>query len=69
MVHICENPTVLATAADTYGPACPPLICLQGQPSAAALTLLRHLHANRAKLLYHVLPGASTCSRTLRLIV
>ncbi|MFJ1992769.1 TIGR02679 family protein [Streptomyces asiaticus] len=53
VVHICENPTVLATAADTYGPACPPLLCLQGQPSAAALTLLRHLHANRAKLLYH----------------
>ncbi|WP_413807157.1 TIGR02679 family protein [Streptomyces sp. OE57] len=53
VVHICENPTVLATAADTYGPACPPLICLQGQPSAAALTLLRHLHSHRAKLLYH----------------
>lgn len=53
VVHICENPTVLATAADTYGPACPPLICLQGQPSAAALTLLRHLRSHRAKLLYH----------------
>lgn len=41
MVRICENPTVLAVAADALGPACPPLVCLQGQPSAAALTLLR----------------------------
>ncbi|GLV78708.1 TIGR02679 family protein [Streptomyces hygroscopicus] len=53
VVRVCENPTVLATAADTYGPDCPPLVCLQGQPSAAALTLLRHLHSHRAKLLYH----------------
>ncbi|WP_171162531.1 TIGR02679 family protein [Streptomyces sp. I05A-00742] len=53
VVHVCENPTVLATAADAHGPACPPLVCLQGQPSAAALTLLRHLHARGAKLLYH----------------
>ncbi|MEU2687734.1 TIGR02679 family protein [Streptomyces hygroscopicus] len=52
VVRVCENPTVLATAADTYGPDCPPLVCLQGQPSAAALTLLRHLHSHRATLLY-----------------
>ncbi|MFF9588616.1 TIGR02679 family protein [Streptomyces sp. NPDC014646] len=53
MVRICENPTVLAAAADVLGPACPPLVCLQGQPSAAALTLLRGLHANGATLYYH----------------
>ncbi len=53
MVHVCENPTVLATAADAHGPACPPLVCLQGQPSAAALALLRHLHTHGAKLRYH----------------
>jgi uncharacterized protein (TIGR02679 family) len=53
VVYVCENPTVLATAADTYGPACPPLICLQGQPSAAALTLLRHLHTHGCALRYH----------------
>ncbi|WP_343999160.1 MULTISPECIES: TIGR02679 family protein [Streptomyces] len=52
-VHVCENPAVLATVADTLGPACPPLVCLQGQPSAAALTLLRHLHTHGATLLYH----------------
>ncbi|WP_425838972.1 TIGR02679 family protein [Streptomyces fractus] len=39
-VYICENPTVLSAAAEAYGPSCPPLVCLQGQPSTAALTLL-----------------------------
>ncbi|MFD5569097.1 TIGR02679 family protein [Streptomyces cadmiisoli] len=53
LVWICENPTVLAAAADALGPACPPLICLRGQPSAAALALLRHLHGNGSDLRYH----------------
>ncbi|MGW2569413.1 TIGR02679 family protein [Streptomyces sp. NPDC001537] len=53
VVYVCENPTVLATAADTHGPTCAPLVCLQGQPSAAALTLLRHLHTQGAGLRYH----------------
>ncbi|MDT0318433.1 TIGR02679 family protein [Streptomyces millisiae] len=52
-VHVCENPAVLAAAADRHGPHCPPLVCLQGQPSAAALTLLRHLHDRGATLQYH----------------
>ncbi|MEU5630483.1 TIGR02679 family protein [Streptomyces rishiriensis] len=53
VVRVCENPAVLAVAADTLGAACPPLVCLQGQPSAAALTLLRHLHAQGTTLRYH----------------
>ncbi|MFF2848442.1 TIGR02679 family protein [Streptomyces sp. NPDC058001] len=52
-VHVCENPAVLSAAADTFGPACPPMVCLQGQPSAAALTLLRAVCAQGADLLYH----------------
>lgn len=52
-VYICENPAVLSAAADTLGPACPPMVCLQGQPSAAALTLLRELSMRGARLLYH----------------
>ncbi|MDJ0465373.1 TIGR02679 family protein [Streptomyces sp. H27-C3] len=52
-VRICENPAVLAAAADTYGADCAPLVCLQGQPSAAALTLLRHLHTHGARFRYH----------------
>ncbi|MBN3930692.1 TIGR02679 family protein [Streptomyces verrucosisporus] len=52
-VHVCENPAVIAAAADAHGPGCPPMVCLQGQPSAAALALLRRLHARGARLLYH----------------
>ncbi|WP_307130994.1 DUF2399 domain-containing protein [Streptomyces aurantiacus] len=52
-VHVCENPAVLSAAADFLGPACPPMVCLQGQPSAAALTLLRSLSARGTGILYH----------------
>ncbi|MET9882729.1 TIGR02679 family protein [Streptomyces sp. NPDC006430] len=52
-LRICENPAVLAAAADVHGPHSAPLVCLQGQPSAAALALLRHLHEGGAALLYH----------------
>ncbi|MEW2080940.1 TIGR02679 family protein [Streptomyces sp. NPDC005283] len=52
-VYICENPAVLSAAADTLGPACPSMVCLQGQPSAAALTLLCDLSLQGARLLYH----------------
>ncbi|MEU5086172.1 TIGR02679 family protein [Streptomyces sp. NPDC021356] len=52
-VHVCENPAVLSAAADSLGPACPPMVCLQGQPSAAALTLLRELSTRGTRLLYH----------------
>ena len=52
-IRICENPAVLAAAADRHGPHSAPLVCLQGQPSAAALALLRRLHEGGAALLYH----------------
>ncbi|MFW6642367.1 TIGR02679 family protein [Nocardiopsis algeriensis] len=41
VVSVCENPVVVAEAADRLGARCAPLVCLQGGPSAAALTLLR----------------------------
>ncbi|MFJ7204646.1 TIGR02679 family protein [Streptomyces sp. NPDC098789] len=53
VVHICENPAVLSAAADTHGPDALPLVCLQGQPSAAALALLAHLHELGATFRYH----------------
>ncbi|MFH8473163.1 TIGR02679 family protein [Streptomyces sp. NPDC018000] len=34
-VYVCENPAVLRTAEAELGPACPPLICTEGIPSAA----------------------------------
>lgn len=52
-VHVCENPTVVAAAADALGPHGPPLICTDGQPSAAVQTLLRRLAAAEARLVHH----------------
>jgi uncharacterized protein (TIGR02679 family) len=42
-VWVCENPSVLEAAADQLGPACPPLVCTFGRPSAAGIHLLRGL--------------------------
>ncbi|MEU9083748.1 TIGR02679 family protein [Streptomyces sp. NPDC048357] len=53
VVHICENPAVLSAAADNHGPDARPLVCVQGQPSAAALTLLARLHELGAAFRYH----------------
>lgn len=53
VVRICENPIVVAAAADALGPRCRPLICLSGQPSAAALQLLDVLSAAGASFFYH----------------
>lgn len=52
-VRICENPAVLAAAADRWGPVCPPLICLEGFASYAAQTLLARLARQGATFLYH----------------
>ena len=52
-VYVCENPTVLAAAADQLGPACPPLVCVNGQPTTAAMRLLIALAADGARLRYH----------------
>jgi uncharacterized protein (TIGR02679 family) len=53
LVRICENPIVVASAADALGRRCPPLICLAGQPSTAALNLLDALSAAGASFAYH----------------
>ena len=53
VVHVCENPNVLAIAADQLGAQCAPLVCTDGMPSAAQRILLDQLQAAGAKLLYH----------------
>jgi len=53
LVYICENPVVVSAAADRLGTRCAPLICVAGQPSAAAMHLLRSLAAAGADLRYH----------------
>jgi uncharacterized protein (TIGR02679 family) len=52
-VFVCENPAVVAAAADELGPACPPLVCVEGQLSAAARALLTRLAGQGAGFAYH----------------
>lgn len=52
-VWVCENPIVLASAADELGAACPPMVCLEGQPSTAAVHLLTLLADEGAEFAYH----------------
>jgi uncharacterized protein (TIGR02679 family) len=53
LVRICENPVVIAAAADELGSCCPPLVCVGGQPSAAGWRLLELLSAGGAEFDYH----------------
>jgi uncharacterized protein (TIGR02679 family) len=52
-VRVCENPVVIAAAADELGGRCPPLVCVGGQPSAAVWRLLDLLGAGGATFHYH----------------
>ena len=52
-VRICENPVVVAAAADELGARCQPLVCVGGQPSAAGWRLLELLATGGAEFAYH----------------
>jgi uncharacterized protein (TIGR02679 family) len=52
-VYVCENPNLVAIAADRLGPRCAPLVCTEGMPAAAQRTLLALLAQAGASLLYH----------------
>jgi uncharacterized protein (TIGR02679 family) len=52
-VWICENPVVIAAAADELGSRCPPLVCVGGRPSAAGWRLLDLLAAGDPGFRYH----------------
>ncbi|MHB1592572.1 MAG: TIGR02679 family protein [Streptosporangiaceae bacterium] len=53
MVRICENPVVVAAAAEELGSRCRPLVCVGGQPSAAGWRLLELLAADGSEFGYH----------------
>ncbi|MFD9812124.1 TIGR02679 family protein [Streptomyces sp. NPDC059080] len=53
VVHIAENPSILALALRRFGPDCPPLVCTSGWPNSAAIQLLRMLADHGAALRYH----------------
>lgn len=52
-VYVCENPNLLAIAADHWGQDCAPLVCTDGMPAAAQRCLLSQLAKARARLFYH----------------
>jgi uncharacterized protein (TIGR02679 family) len=52
-VFVCENPNLLAMAADALGAQCAPLVCTDGMPAAAQRALLSQLAAAGARLHYH----------------
>jgi uncharacterized protein (TIGR02679 family) len=53
VVHVCENPNLLAIAADRWGADCAPLVCTEGMPAAAQRCLLHQLVQAKAQLRYH----------------
>src|SRR5690606_30916316 len=52
-VYVCENPNLVAIAADVLGAQCAPLVCTDGMPAAAQRALLSQLAAANARLHYH----------------
>ncbi len=53
LVSVCENPNLVAIAADALGPQCAPLVCTDGMPAAAQRALLGQLRDAGAVLRYH----------------
>jgi uncharacterized protein (TIGR02679 family) len=52
-VFVCENPVVVAEAADQLGASASPLVCTSGHPGAAVMALLRAAVPAGATLRYH----------------
>ncbi len=50
-VHVCENPAVVAAAADALGGRCAALVCVEGVPSTASMELLASLVGSGARVL------------------
>lgn len=68
-IFVCENPNVVAIAADRLGAACAPLVCTDGMPAAAQRSLLDQLVAAGAHLYYHGdydWPGIGIGNRVMR---
>lgn len=53
VVFVCENPSIVAAAADRLKTGSAPLVCTDGMPGAAQQTLLGQLAAAGARLRYH----------------
>lgn len=51
-VFVCENPTVVAQAANSLGAECPPMVCVDGWPTTPTLMLLQRLERDGGVLVY-----------------
>ena len=65
-VFVCENPDLVAIAADALGVECAPLACTDGMPAAAQRTLLMQLSAAGARLHYCTIALLHYCTIALR---
>lgn len=68
-IFVCENPNVIAIAADRLGANCSPLVCTDGMPAAAQRILLDQLANAGACLCYHGdydWPGIGICNHVMR---
>ncbi|MEM7792701.1 MAG: TIGR02679 family protein [Verrucomicrobiota bacterium] len=52
-VFVCENPSIVSAAAESYGNTSSPLICVSGNLTSSAQTLLKQLANSRIKIYYH----------------
>jgi uncharacterized protein (TIGR02679 family) len=52
-VFVCENPTVVAAAANRLGMGAAPMVCIEGQVRTAARLLLDRLAVAGTRLVYH----------------
>ncbi|MFN2488710.1 MAG: TIGR02679 family protein [Actinomycetota bacterium] len=52
-VFVCENPVVVAEAADALASTSPPIVCTEGIPNTAALLLLEHMSNSDCNLVFH----------------
>jgi len=67
-IFACENPAVLRRACTELGPACPPLLCAEGQPSTAFHKLVQLAVAAGSQLAYHGdfdWPGVAITARVI----
>lgn len=53
VVHLCENPAVVAQASMTLEDGCAPLVCVEGVPSSAVAAVLDLLVGAGSELRYH----------------
>lgn len=52
-VFVCENPVVVAEAADVLGRSSPPIVCTEGIPNTAALLLLEQMSNSDCAFVFH----------------